>query len=99
MLIVTGTFGIPKGALETARPGLREMVRETLREPGCIAYDFWVHPEDDTRIRVYEEWEDHAALEAHFNTPHMARFREVLGGLGPVTREVKAIEAGAVTPL
>ena len=75
------------------------MVKATLEEDGCITYGFWQDPEKPTRFRVYEEWESRAALDAHFATAHMVVFRAALGALGPIKREIKAIEAGAVTPL
>ncbi len=33
-------------------------------------------------IRVFEAWRDQAALDAHFQTPHMAAWRASLAGLG-----------------
>ena len=99
MLIVTGIITIPEGALETARPAIATMVAETLKEPGCITYGFWVDPEDAKRLRVYEEWQNRDALEAHFATPHMATFREILGTLGPISRDLVTIQAGEVTKL
>ena len=99
MLIVTGTIEVPEGALDKARPAIRDMVAATLAEEGCITYGFWQDLEVPGRLRVYEEWRDRAALEAHFQSAHMAAFRETLGALGPVSRHIVAIEAGAVSPL
>ena len=99
MLIVTGTVEVPIDAYEKARPAIDAMVAATLAEEGCITYGFWQHPNLPTQFRVYEEWEDRAALEAHFRSPHMAQFRSELSTLGEIRRDIKAIEAGAVTPL
>ena len=35
-------------------------------EPGCHAYCFAADPRIDTRIQVYELWEDQESLAAHF---------------------------------
>lgn len=99
MLIVTGLITVPDGAFEAARPAIRRMVAATLTEPGCITYGFWQDPEQPDRLRVYEEWQDRAALEAHFATPHMAEFRAALAEIGPVDRDIVAIEAGRVETL
>ncbi len=37
-----------------------------LEEPGCQAYCFAPDPGVETRIQVYELWEDEASLAAHF---------------------------------
>lgn len=99
MLIVTGIIEIPDGAFEAARPAIARMVEATLAEPGCITYGFWRDPDRDNRLRVYEEWEGQAALDAHFASAHMAEFRAALAEIGPIRREIMAIEAGRMTPL
>ena len=99
MLIVTGIITITDGDLDKARPAIAQMVAETLKEPGCITYDFWVHHSEPTRLRVYEEWQDRAALDAHAASAHMGVFRAALGQLGPMTRDLVTIEAGDVKPL
>ena len=99
MIIVTGTFEIPADGVEAAKTAMAAMVAETVKEDGCIEYRFWQSIAAPTTFRVYEEWESHAHLEAHFATPHMADFRAALGGLGPITRAVKKVEAGEVVDL
>lgn len=99
MLIVTGIIEIPEGAFEQVRPAIRRMVEATLAEPGCMTYGFWQDPDRENRLRVYEEWEGRAALDAHFATAHMAEFRAALAEIGPIRREIVAIEAGAREPL
>lgn len=41
-------------------------------EPGCLAYCFAADPCIQTRIQVYELWEDEASLVAHFGHPNYA---------------------------
>lgn len=63
----------------TAKPGretelretLEDMVAPTLAEPGCLAYELYLHPSDPSRVVLLEEWVDEAALAAHFETPHL----------------------------
>ncbi|SDC10631.1 putative quinol monooxygenase [Ruegeria marina] len=94
MLIVTGVIEIAEDGVETARAAAAEMVAETLKEPGCIVYEFSQVLGQETRFRVYEEWQDLTALEAHFATPHMARFRAALARAGVVSRDVYRREGG-----
>ena len=99
MLIVTGIIEMPEDAFEAARPALRKMTAATLEEPGCIIYGFWQDPDNPGRLRVYEEWEGRAALDAHFASEHMAEFRAAMAEIGPISREIVAIEAGQVEPV
>lgn len=94
MLIVTGVIEIAADGVEIARGAVVDMVDETLKEPGCIQYEFSQVIGQETRFRVYEEWQDLAALEAHFATPHMARFRAALAQAGVISREVYRREGG-----
>jgi quinol monooxygenase YgiN len=99
MIIVTGTFELPDNRVEDMKTAAAAMVAETVKEEGCIEYQFWQSIISPTTFRVYEEWESHEHLEAHFATPHMATFRAKLGGFGEFTRQVKKVEAGATTDL
>ena len=99
MLIVTGVVEVSDAAVEKAIAAAQEMVAETLKEPGCLIYEFSQILGQATRFRVYEEWQDQAALEAHFATPHMAVFRAALGEVGLTSRELYTITGGQKQPL
>lgn len=99
MLIVTGVIEVAPENVVQAMAAARAMVAETLREEGCRVYEFSRILGAENRFRIYEEWESEAALNAHFQTPHMARFRAELGRIGILSREIAKIEAGARTPL
>ena len=43
-------------------------------EPGCRQFDVCVDPADNTKIFLYELYDDYAAFEAHLKTPHFAVF-------------------------
>ena len=48
-------------------------------------------------MRVVERWDDMAALQYHFSTPHMAAFNTAIQGLATQPMEVKVYEvAGEV---
>ncbi len=99
MLIVTGTIEINAENVESARAAAVKMMAETRKENGCHVYEFSQLVEAPHRFRVYEEWSDEAALKAHFDTPHMAAFREALGEIGVTARRIETIEAGPRKPL
>lgn len=99
MLIVTGTFKLAAEDVAHMKQAARVMVAATRAEPGCISYAFWQSIEEETLFRVYEEWQDLSALEAHFNAPHMAVFRESLAQCQPIRREVVRFTAQDITTL
>lgn len=78
MLIVSGVFEVEPEDRMAAIDAARVMAEATRHEPGCHSYAFYADVEDPTRIRVFEEWQDGAALESHFQAPQMAEFRQTL---------------------
>lgn len=97
MLIVTGTIEIAPEGVTDLIPAAIEMAKATRAEVGCITYGFWQYLEQETRFLVYEEWENLAALEAHFTASHMAVFRKAVGKAGVVARDIVRFERGEVT--
>ncbi|GAB5459040.1 MAG: hypothetical protein Hens3KO_20700 [Henriciella sp.] len=65
-------------ALQQAVPTIEEI--KAL--PGCIRYDWAADCVDAGRIVVYEEWENAAALDAHFAGPGFAEMQGLLGRIG-----------------
>lgn len=63
----------------TALPGkekaleavLTALVAPTREEPGCLGYQLLRHESDATEFTFVEEWRDNAAIDAHFETPHL----------------------------
>lgn len=99
MLIVTGIIEINPENIGPARAAVLKMMEETRKEPGCHVYEFSQLVEAPHRFRVYEEWESADHLRAHGETAHMAAFREALGEIGLVSRDIVSIQAGARSPL
>ena len=48
-----------------ARNAIDGIISDTLEEPGCQM--FRLLEGDDGRLRLYEEWDDEAALQAHYD--------------------------------
>lgn len=99
MLIVTGIVEVAEAGVEKASVAAQKMVAETLKEPGCMIYEFSQVLGHASRFRVYEEWQDQTALEAHFATPHMAAFQAELGEVGVTSSEIYRVIGGEKQPL
>ncbi len=82
MLVVSARIRLDAAKREVAIEAAEKMMVATLEEPGCREYVFTADLRDPAVFRIFEEWDDEAALKAHFGTPHMAEFQGQMGGLG-----------------
>jgi quinol monooxygenase YgiN len=95
MIVVAGTIRIRPERREEAVRAALAMAEATRREAGCVSYAFWADLVDPAAFFVFEEWESDAALAAHFQTPHMARFQEQSAALlaGPLAIQRYVVES------
>ena len=81
-VILAGTVRFDTAKFEASRPRMREMMRLSRAEDGCIQYVYSEDLEDPGLIHVFEIWRDAEALHAHHNAPHFLAWRgdrETLG--------------------
>jgi len=99
VLIIAGTFRIDPAHRDAAFAAASEMMAETVKEKGCEAYVFSADLSDPSRIHLFERWESQGALEAHFATPHMARFQATIPKFGPKDFSVQKYTISGVGPV
>ena len=75
------------------------MVAATLEEHGSAVYAFTPDPSDPDLIRLDEEWDGQASLDAHAASAHTAAWRERSAGRPLVSRDVRLHEATLVRTL
>ncbi|NQX95401.1 MAG: antibiotic biosynthesis monooxygenase [Erythrobacter sp.] len=92
MILITGTFRIPSGALARARPAMERMIAASRAEAGCLEYSYAPDLNDETLIRVTERWTSRGAFEDHVASPHLAEWRAAFGELGITDRSLKLFE-------
>lgn len=95
MLIVAGTVRIPPANVEALRPRMLEMMTASRAEDGCLAYGYAEDVGEPGLIHVFEAWRDQAALDAHFQTAHMARWRAAWPSFGVSDRRLFAYEVAS----
>jgi quinol monooxygenase YgiN len=78
MIVVAGKVTVKSERRAEAVQAALKMQRATQPEAGCISYRFYSDLENPDILFVFEEWESAEALEAHFQTPHMAEFMQLL---------------------
>jgi quinol monooxygenase YgiN len=93
LIAIIGQFDIHPEDAGTAEKLMRTMMIETQREAGCLHYAFSTDLATPNRFQLSELWESEAALEAHFQSPHMAKFRSGLAQIRVKQRTVKRYRA------
>ena len=99
MIVIAGTVKIDTTKHEDAKIAMKAMMDATVQEDGCITYQFLFNPWDDSEVYIFEEWESAEALDAHFQTPHMATFREALPNFVTSSFDIKRYEVSEVSKL
>lgn len=64
-----------------------ELVELSLRDKGCIDYDFYASTTEDDRFLIYETWENEEDLKRHSETEHFKRLVPRLEELATMTLE------------
>lgn len=95
MLILAGSIRIAQGQREAALEHIRRMVEATRAEPGCLSYAFAFDVMDEHVVRIFEVFEDEAALAAHRASPHMATWRAASPQLGISDRDLSQYDVSA----
>jgi len=98
-LIVAGTVRVPPENVAGLRPHMAEMLAASRAEDGCAAYSYAEDVTEPGLIHVFEVWRDQAALDAHFATAHMARWRAAWPSFGVSERRLFAYEVASERPL
>nr|WP_321439401.1 putative quinol monooxygenase [uncultured Hyphomonas sp.] len=93
MIVIEGTVRLPAESIDAARPAMEAMIRASRAEAGCLDYAYSIDVLDPGLVRVTERWESREALQAHFETPHMAAWRAEFAGLGITDRSLRLYEA------
>jgi len=99
MIVVAGTIQLDPAHKDAATAAAIEMMKATRAETGNIEYVFTWDLAEEGLVRVFEQWQDQAALEAHFEAPHMKAFIGKMGTLGIKGMDVKKYEIASVGPV
>lgn len=82
-------FGILRFPPENVRgvlPHLKQFMRATRENDGCILYEVAEDPFDRGLLRFSELWPDRESLEKHLKAPHIEPWREQARRYGLVER-------------
>ena len=99
MIVITGEIELHPEDVWPATYHVTRMMEASNKEDGCIIYKFYTDLLNPRRFRLYEEWRDQAALDAHFASEHMAEFQKHLKTFRILDRNIRKFEVTESTPL
>lgn len=82
MIIVAGTVEFDPKQRGAALAAASELFAGTRAQPGCLDYVWCADPSSESRVYVYERWQDTSAFAAHLAGPWYKNMLEVLGKNG-----------------
>ena len=99
MLVIAGTVKVkPESRAEAVQAAIR-MSKASQAEAGCKSYRFYADLEDANTFLIFEQWENEAALMAHFQTPHMAEFNAAIPRFLAAPPSIDRYEIAAVVKM
>ena len=69
------------GEVQRVKEELLKLLAPTRAENGCMNFDMHQGATDQSQFLFHENWTSKAALEAHFETPHIKNWLRVAEGL------------------
>lgn len=99
MIVVSGTAEVQADKRQQAVALFKRLTAETVKEEGNISYRFYADIENENVFRVFEQWQSQEALDAHFNTDHMAELNRELPKLIAAPPELIRYEIAESAPL
>jgi quinol monooxygenase YgiN len=76
MIVLIVHMTVKPDTEEECKRLLRDMAKETHKEPGCLQYVVHQSTENPQNFAFYEQYADQEALDAHRASPHFARYIE-----------------------
>jgi quinol monooxygenase YgiN len=102
MIIIIGRAEVESSRVAELRPALREMMRKTFDESGCLSYSLAIEheggPDEPAILSIAERWADECALRDHFGSEHMTAFNKAAAG-AILSIDVKMFDAANERPL
>ena len=95
MIYVIAQLKLKPGTSARAAAEARKVVEGTIKEDGCLFYDFNLSVTDPTRLVAVERWASKEALARHNETPHLLEWRKVVAEI-VVERDIQVITPESV---
>jgi quinol monooxygenase YgiN len=81
MIYVIANLKAHPGKAADVLAAAQPLIAETRAEEGCITYELYQKPGEPETLVFVENWSSREALQAHFETAHIAAFGKVIAEL------------------
>ena len=78
MIVLRASLHIVSEQRETFLAHVQGFVEDSRAESGCISFDVCQDVLNPDHFLVIEVWQDHAALQSHEESAHLARFKAAI---------------------
>jgi len=75
-IFIFARFHAKEGLQEAVAAAIREVMRPTRQEPGCLTIHAYSATKDPRLFYVHSQWTDEAAFDQHAQLSHTVRFVE-----------------------
>jgi quinol monooxygenase YgiN len=76
MITIIANFSVLPASVEEFKKCAVNVVRDTRKEKGNLAYKIYQDRKDSSKFTFIEEWLNDAAIESHNNSKHFLKFLE-----------------------
>ncbi len=97
MIIISASLTVSPAQRDEIIALCSEHSTRSRAEPGCISHHIHADCEDPARLFVHEEWQDEAAVAAHFAIPESGEFVKRLTALVGAQPEMVIYRAEALS--
>src|SRR5664279_4776885 len=73
-MMITATLTIKAGKIEDFTTAAKEMIANAHKEAGCLSYQLYQDPYENTKFFFIEKYKNQAAVDAHFATDYFKAF-------------------------
>jgi quinol monooxygenase YgiN len=94
-VVLAGTVRFPPERMAEARERMREMMRLSRAEDGCIEYVYSEDLIEPGLVHVFEIWRDEAALHGHHTAPHFLAWRASRDEIGMHDRRMRRYDVAS----
>ncbi len=93
MVVLTAYVSLHNDKVESALTACRIVRAASVQEPGCERYDFYISPDDATKLVFVEEWTSKADLDTHFEQEAFKTFSATMGELITSPTDLRIFES------